>query len=89
MAPVIIAGASHEDIGPYHRGVMAYDATMLRQHAVFRVTPNGADGNIWQSSRGPAVNVAGKAFVVDDFRLTTSNNLTIKMRLGFTGPMQQ
>jgi hypothetical protein len=41
---------------------MAYDATTLRQRAAWCVTPDGADGGIWQSGRGPAVDVAGNIY---------------------------
>jgi hypothetical protein len=56
---VIIAWASHEDIRPYHGWVMAYSAATLKQTAVFCVSPDGTEGGIWQSGRGPAVDPAG------------------------------
>ena len=59
---VIIAWASHEDIRPYHGWVMAYDARTLKQRAVWCVTPDGADGGIWQSGRGPAIDSAGDIY---------------------------
>src|SRR5579862_2481228 len=59
---VIIAWASHEDIRPYHGWVMAYDAATLRQRAAWCVTPDGADGGIWQSGRGPAIDAAGNIY---------------------------
>ncbi len=59
---VIIAWASHEDIRPYHGWVMAYDAKTLKQRAAWCVTPDGADGGIWQSGRGPAVDSAGNIY---------------------------
>ena len=59
---VIVAWASHEDIRPYHGWVMAYDAKTLRQRAVWCDTPDGVDGGIWQSGRGPAVDVVGNIY---------------------------
>ncbi|HLX42959.1 MAG TPA: hypothetical protein VKR43_05970 [Bryobacteraceae bacterium] len=52
---VFIAWASHEDQGPYHGWVMAYDKTTLAQVAAVNITPNGAKGGIWQSGWAPAV----------------------------------
>jgi outer membrane protein assembly factor BamB len=59
---IVIAWASHEDIRPYHGWVMAYDAKTLRQIAAWCVTPDGAEGGIWQSGRGPAIDGAGNIF---------------------------
>jgi hypothetical protein len=59
---VIIAWASHEDIRPYHGWLMAYDAANLRQTAVLCTSPDGADGGIWQSGRGPAVDATGEIY---------------------------
>ncbi|HXA48972.1 MAG TPA: hypothetical protein VNV86_01640, partial [Candidatus Acidoferrum sp.] len=59
---VIIAWASHEDIRPYHGWVMAYSAATLKQVAVFCVSPDGTEGGIWQSGRGPAVDPTGAIY---------------------------
>ena len=59
---VIIAWASHEDFRPYHGWVMAYDAKTLQQRAAWCDTPDGADGGIWQSGRGPAIDVEGNIY---------------------------
>jgi outer membrane protein assembly factor BamB len=59
---VIIAWASHEDIEPYHGWIMAYDTKGLRQVAVFCITPNGTEGGIWQSGRGPAIDKDGTIY---------------------------
>ncbi len=56
---IVIAWASHEDIGPYHGWVMAYDAGTLKQTGVFCVEPSGSMGGIWQSGRGPAADASG------------------------------
>jgi PQQ-like domain len=59
---VIIAWASHEDIRPYHGWLMAYDAASLHQTAALCMSPDGADGGIWQSGRGPAVDATGAIY---------------------------
>jgi len=59
---VIIAWASHEDIGPYHGWIMAYDAADLKQSAALCISPNGAEGGVWQSGRGPAVDSDGAIY---------------------------
>jgi hypothetical protein len=59
---VVIAWASHEDIRPYHGWVMAYGAATLKQTGAICMTPNGADGGIWQSGRPPAVDSGGDIY---------------------------
>jgi hypothetical protein len=59
---ILIAWASHEDIGPYHGWIMAYGAKDLKQAAVFCVTPTGKEGGIWQSGRGAAVDTDGNIY---------------------------
>jgi hypothetical protein len=59
---VVIAWASHEDIEPYHGWVMAYDAATLKPNGAFCVTPEGREGGIWQSGRGPAVGADGSIY---------------------------
>ncbi len=59
---VVIAWASHEDIEPYHGWVMAYDAATLKLNGAFCVTPEGREGGIWQSGRGPAVGADGSIY---------------------------
>jgi hypothetical protein len=59
---VIIAWASHEDIRPYHGWVMAYDGATLQQVASMCLTPDGAEGGVWQSGRGSAVDAEGHIF---------------------------
>ena len=59
---VVIAWASHEDIRPYHGWIMAYDARSLKQTAALCTTPDGAEGGIWQSGRGPAVDASGNIY---------------------------
>jgi hypothetical protein len=59
---VIVAWGSHEDIDPYHGWVMAYDGKTLRQRAAWCVTPDGSEGGVWQSGRGPAIDEAGNMY---------------------------
>jgi hypothetical protein len=59
---ILVAWASHEDIGPYHGWIMAYRAKDLKQVAVFCVTPTGKEGGIWHSGRGAAVDSDGNIF---------------------------
>ncbi|HWB83951.1 MAG TPA: hypothetical protein VG675_07405 [Bryobacteraceae bacterium] len=56
---IVIAWASHEDIQPYHGWIMAYDAAKLKQTAALCMSPDGVEGGIWQSGRGPAVDSSG------------------------------
>ncbi len=59
---ILIAWASHEDIGPYHGWIMAYDAKTLKQTAVLCITPTGSAGGVWQSGRGAAVDSEGNIY---------------------------
>lgn len=61
---IYIAWGSHEDIGPYHGWVMAYNATTLAQVAVFNTTPGGNDGAIWQAGQGPSFDAEGNVYVM-------------------------
>ncbi len=51
---VYIGWGSHCDVGSYHGWLMAYDAKLLVQRAVWVTTPNGEQGAIWESGSGPA-----------------------------------
>jgi len=51
---VYIGWGSHCDVGPYHGWLMAYDAKLLVQRAVWLTTANGEEGAIWESGSGPA-----------------------------------
>jgi outer membrane protein assembly factor BamB len=62
MGVVYIAWSSHSDIMPYHGWIMGYDADILKQVAVFNVTPNGGRAGIWQSAAAPAVDADGNLY---------------------------
>jgi outer membrane protein assembly factor BamB len=86
---VIVAWASHEDIRPYHGWVIAYDAKTLRQRGAWCDTPDGADGGIWQSGRGPAIDSAGNIYFETgngdfDGRRNFGTSL-VKLKVGATG----
>lgn len=59
---VVIAWASHEDLRPYHGWIMSYDTKTLRQTGALCLTPDTADGGVWQSGRGPAVDKNGAVY---------------------------
>jgi hypothetical protein len=60
---VYIAWASYGDLGTYNGWAMAYDATTLAQVAVWNDTLNGAEGGIWMSNGGIAVDSSGALYV--------------------------
>ena len=86
---VVIAWASHEDIRPYHGWVMAYDSATLKQVAAMCLTPDGADGGIWQSGRGPAVDADGHVYFEvgngDWDGVRNFGTSVIKLTIGSTG----
>lgn len=52
---VYTAWSSHCDIGRYHGWLLGYDASTLKQVAVYNNTPNGNQGSFWASGAAPAV----------------------------------
>jgi len=67
---VYVAFAAHEDQGPYHGWLIAYNAADLTQPpSIFNTTPNGGSGGIWASGGAPAIDNAGDVYV------TTGNGL--------------
>jgi len=51
---VYIPFAAHGDNGPYHGWIFSYDASTLRQTAVFNTSSNGKGNGVWQSGAGLA-----------------------------------
>ncbi len=49
--------------GNAHGWVMAYNATTLKQVAIFNTTPNGTLGGVWQSGNGFAVDSDGNLYL--------------------------
>jgi hypothetical protein len=51
--------------GDGSRGLLlAYDATTLARRAVWRSTPTGNDGGIWQAGQAPAVDAQGNLYLM-------------------------
>jgi hypothetical protein len=74
---VLISWGSFSDFGVYHGWLMAYDATALKQVAVFNPTPqnqpvdvvggpadHGGGGSFWGGGAAPAIDSDGSIFVV-------------------------
>ena len=62
---VYVSFGSHGDSAPYHGWIVAYSAQNVQnQLAVLNTTPNGSEGAVWQSGRGPAVDAAGNIYAV-------------------------
>jgi hypothetical protein len=59
---VYVAWSSHGDEDPWHGWVIAYNATTLNQDFVYNDTPNGAEGGIWMSGGGLAVDSSGNLY---------------------------
>ena len=54
---VYIASGAHEDSGPWHGWILAYNATTLKQTGAWCSTPNGLRGGIWGAGTGLAADV--------------------------------
>ncbi len=74
---VLISWGSFSDFGVYHGWLMAYDATALKQVAVFNPTPqnqpndvvggpadHGGGGSFWGGGAAPAIDSDGSIFIV-------------------------
>jgi hypothetical protein len=59
-----LAFGSHDDEGPYHGWILAYDAGTLRQLAVYNTAPDWGEGGIWQSGTGLAGDREGYVYAV-------------------------
>jgi uncharacterized protein (TIGR03437 family) len=57
-----VAFGSHADIGNYQGWILAYNASTLKQTAVFNSAPNGRQAAFWQSGRAPAVDTNGDVY---------------------------
>jgi chitobiase/beta-hexosaminidase-like protein len=52
-----IAFGAHNDVGPWHGWILAYNATTLQPTGSFCATPNGSGAGIWMSGAGLAADV--------------------------------
>jgi hypothetical protein len=63
-----IAFGSHSDYedddNPYYGWIMAYEATTLKQVAVYNTAPDWGQGGVWQSGAGLAADDEGFVYVV-------------------------
>ncbi len=61
---VYFAFGSYGDTDPFHGWVFGYDATTLRQAAIYNTTPDGWQGSVWQSGQGIAADKAGQLYLI-------------------------
>ena len=59
---VYVAFGSHCDHDPYHGWIMSYNASTLKQVAIYNADPNGSEAAIWQSGGGLAATPSGNIF---------------------------
>ena len=59
---IFISWASHEDQHSYHGWIMAYNASTLKQTGIWSTSPDGVQGGIWMSGRGPVVDASGNVY---------------------------
>lgn len=52
-----------ESVVPFHGWELGYNATTLKQTFVLNTTPNGNEGGVWMSGRGPAADASGFTFI--------------------------
>ncbi len=57
-----IAFGSHADTGNYQGWILAYNASTLKQTAVFNSAPNGRQAAFWHSGRAPAIDTNGDIY---------------------------
>ena len=62
---VYLAWASHCDFDPYTGWIMGYSAKKLAPVYMLNVTPNGAEGAIWQAGGGLAADASGSLYFLD------------------------
>src|ERR1035441_6539975 len=61
---VVIAWASHCDLGNYHGYVMSFNESNLLPRSVYVDTPNGYEGGFWGGGAGPAADAARSIYVL-------------------------
>ncbi len=59
---IIIASGSHCDNGPWYGWVMSYNASTLRQEAIFNTEPTGHCAGVWMSGSGVAADASGNLY---------------------------
>jgi uncharacterized protein (TIGR03437 family) len=57
-----VAFGSHADTGNYQGWILAYNASTLKQTAVFNSAPNGRQAAFWHSGRAPAIDTNGDLY---------------------------
>ena len=62
-----------ESTVPFHGWELGYNATTLKQTFVLNTTPNGSEGGVWMSGRGPAVDPTGFTFMTGNGDVGNSN----------------
>jgi hypothetical protein len=62
-----------ESVVPFHGWELGYNATTLKQVFVLNTTPNGNEGGIWMSGRGPAATAGGFTFMTGNGDVGNSN----------------
>ena len=60
---VVIAWASHCDLGNYHGYVMSFNESNLLPRSVYVDTPNGYEGGFWGGGAGPAADAARSIYL--------------------------
>ncbi len=55
-------GSCGPDTDPWHGWMLGYNAATLAQTFAFNSTPNGGQGGIWQSGRGPVADTSGDIY---------------------------
>ena len=59
---VVIAWASHCDLGSYHGYVMSFSESNLARTGLYVDTPNGYEGGFWGGGAGPAADSGGSIY---------------------------
>ncbi len=84
---VYIAFASHNDTGPWHGWVLAYNATTLKQTGAWSSSPNGFGAGIWESGTGLTGSVLDPTGHPYGSIFTATGTGTIDMSAPFTNAM--